>query len=113
MKFRNSKYFYYILFIIFLSIIVIITYNSISFAAYPKLVNKITSAFEKIKSYIVEIATPAAAVAIGAGFMMQKFSFGDEERIRTGKKLIRTSFVSYAFILLLDMIINLIETLVS
>lgn len=113
MKFRNSKYFYYILFIIFLSIIVIITYYSISFAAYPKIVNKITSAFEKIKSYIVEIATPAAAVAIGAGFMMQKFSFGDEERIRTGKKLIRTSFVSYAFILLLDMIINLIETLVS
>ena len=113
MKFKNSKFFYYILFIIFLSIIFIFTFHSISFAAYPKLVTKITSAFEKVKSYIVEIATPAAAVAIGTGFLMQKFSFGDEERIRTGKKLIRTSFVSYAFILLLDMIISLIETLVS
>lgn len=113
MKLKNSKIFHYFLFTIFLSIILLISYNSISFCAYPKLVTKITSAFEKVKSYIVEIATPAAAVAIGAGFLMQKFSFGDEERIRTGKKLIRTSFVSYAFILLLDMIINLIETLVS
>ena len=113
MKLKKSKIFYYILFIICLSIIFIFTYNSLSFAAYPKLVNKITSAFEKIKSYIIEIATPAAAVAIGAGFLMQKFSFGDEERIRTGKKLIRTSIVSYAFILLLDMLINLIDVLVG
>ena len=45
--------------------------------------------------------------------MMQKFSFGDEERIRTGKKLIRTSFLSYAFILSLDLLVSLIETLIS
>jgi len=44
---------------------------------------------------------------------MQKFSFGDEERIRSGKKLIRISIVSYAFILLLDLIIGLIETLIK
>ena len=44
---------------------------------------------------------------------MQKFSFGDEERIRKGKKLIKTAIISYAFILLLDLIINLIETLVG
>ena len=113
MKFKNSRLFYHVLFITILSFIILFTYNSICFAAYPKLVNKITSAFEKMKSYIIQIATPAAAVAIGTGFLMQKFSFGDEERIRTGKKLIRTSIVSYAFILLLDMLINLIDVLVG
>ena len=44
---------------------------------------------------------------------MQKFSLGDEERIRAGKKLIRTSFVSYAFVLSLDLIVSLIETLIT
>lgn len=44
---------------------------------------------------------------------MQKFSLGDEERIRTGKKLIRTSIISYTFILALDLIIGLIETLID
>ena len=113
MKFKNSKLFYHVLFITILSFIILFTYNSICFAAYPKLVNKITNELKKMKSYIIQIATPAAAVAIGTGFLMQKFSFGDEERIRTGKKLIRTSIVSYAFILLLDMLINLIDVLVG
>lgn len=44
---------------------------------------------------------------------MQKFSLGDEERIRAGKKLIRTAFISYAFVLSLDLIISLIETLIT
>ena len=98
-----KKFLYYFLF----------TFNCFSFAAYPKLVKKIIEAFESIQSYIVAIATPVAAVAIGSGFLMQKFSFGDEERIRTGKKLIRTSIVSYAFILALDLIISLIKGLIG
>ena len=92
---------------------IFLTFNSFSFAGYPKLVNKIIDAFEDIKSYLIAIATPIAAVAIGSGFLMQKFSFGDEERIRTGKKLIRTSIVSYAFILVLDLIVSLIKTLIG
>ena len=108
-----KKIFYYILFILFIASVVFFSISSFSFAAYPKLVNKIVDAFEDIKSYIVAIATPLAAVAIGSGFLMQKFSFGDEERIRTGKKLIRTSIISYAFILTLDLIISLIKTLIG
>ena len=108
-----KKIFYYTLFTLFIASIILLSFSPLSFAGYPKLVNKIIDAFEDIKSYIVAIATPIAAVAIGSGFLMQKFSFGDEERIRTGKKLIRTSIISYAFILVLDLIISLIKTLIS
>lgn len=108
-----KKFLYYTLFILFIATLLFFTFSSLSFAGYPKLVNKIIKAFEDIKSYLIAIATPIAAVAIGSGFLMQKFSFGDEERIRTGKKLIRTSIISYAFILLLDLIINLIKTLIG
>lgn len=108
-----KKISYYTLFIFLLSLIIIFTLYTPSFAGYPKLINKIISAFENIKSYIIAIATPIAAVAIGTGFLMQKFSLGDEERIRTGKKLIRTSIISYTFILVLDLLIGLIETLIK
>lgn len=108
----KSKFFYYFLFILIISIILIISFPSNCFAIYPKMVSKIISAFEKVQTYIVAISTPAAAVSIGCGFFMQKFSFGDEERIRTGKKLIRTSVLSYAFIISLDLIVSLIETLI-
>ena len=107
------KFFYRIFLIIFLCIIFLFSFNISVFGAYPKLVSNIISAFEKVQSYIVGIATPAAAVSIGCGFLMQKFSLGDEEKIRTGKKLIRTAFLSYGFILSLDLIISLIETLIK
>ena len=108
-----KKIFYNLMFILFIMIVILFSFGNISLAAYPKLVNKLISAFENIKSYIVAIATPIAAVAIGSGFLMQKFSLGDEERIRTGKKLIRTSIISYTFILVLDLIISLIESLIK
>lgn len=44
---------------------------------------------------------------------MQKFSFGDEERIRTGKKVVRGSLFSYAFILAIDLILSVIQALLS
>ena len=74
-----------------------------SYAAYPKLVNKIMDAFEDIEKWLIRLATPAAAVAVGTGIFMKKFSFGDEEKIRTGKNIIRGSLFSYAFILVLDL----------
>ena len=89
------------------------SFNTFTFAGYPKLVSMFLEAFEKIKGYLVAIATPVAAVAIASGFLMQKFSLGDEEKIRNGKKLIKTSIISYTFILTLDLIISLIQTLVT
>ena len=43
---------------------------------------------------------------------MKKFSFGDEERMRIGKKLVRNSLFSYAFLLAIDLILGAIESLI-
>ena len=103
-----------IIFIISLFIIFLFTLSSISFAwGDPQIVSKITSAFESIKDWLLKIATPAAAVAVGSGVFMKKFSFGDEEKIRTGKKLIKGSLFSYAFILAIDLILSAIKSLIS
>lgn len=83
------------------------------YATDPTLISTLKNAFEKIQSYILKLATPVAAIAIGTGALMRKFSFGDEEKIRTGKNLIRGSLFSYGFILCTDMILSLINTLIS
>jgi len=44
---------------------------------------------------------------------MQKFSFGDEERIRAGKRIVRGSLVSYVFILSIDLVISTIQLLTT
>lgn len=108
---KNFKF--KISYILFVTIVIIFSFNLPIFAGYPKLVTTLLDAFNNIKSYLVAMATPVAAIAIASGFLMQKFSFGDEERIRNGKKLIRTSIVSYAFILALDLVISLIQTLID
>ena len=82
------------------------------FAATPKLVNKLQDAFEDIEDWLIKLSTPAAAVAVGTGVFMKKFSFGDEEKIRMGKKLIKTSLFSYAFILAIDLILQAIKSLI-
>ena len=108
------KKIYYTIYILFLAFIILHTLSNFSFgASYPKLVTTITSAFSAIEAWLIRIATPAAAVAVGTGVFMKKFSFGDEERIRTGKKLIRSSLFSYAFILCIDLILSAIQILVS
>lgn len=102
-----------ILFTTILSIYLIISLSTISFGATPKLVTKLNDAFEDIEGWIIKISTPAAAVAVCSGALMKKFSFGDEEKIRTGKKLITGSLFSYAFILATDLILSAIQSLIS
>lgn len=102
------------LFIIFILIIIFIfIFSNFSFAAYPKLITTLNSAFQKIESWLVSLATPAAAVAVATGVFMKKFSFGDEERMRVGKKLIRTSLISYALILVIDLVLSTIQNLLT
>lgn len=83
------------------------------FNGAPEVVDKLNSAFEKIEDWLLILATPAAAVAVAVGAFMKKFSFGDEERIRIAKKLIRSSLFSYAFILILDLVLSAIQTLLA
>ena len=72
-----------LLFTVVLSTYIILILSTTVFAATPKLVTKINDAFEDIESWILKISTPAAAVAVCTGALMRKFSFGDEEKIRT------------------------------
>lgn len=102
-----------ILYTFMLSFLFVSTFNINVLAADPKLITTIDSAFEKIESYILKISTPAAAVAVGTGVLMKKFSFGDEEKIRTANKLIRGSLFSYGFILCIDLILSLFQTLLT
>ena len=106
-----KKQIYLILF--FTIIFVFIIYSNSYGLGEPKLVSTLTNAFEKIEDWLIKLATPAAAVAVITGAFMKKFSFGDEERIRVGKKLIKGSLFSYAFILLINLILSAIQSLLT
>ena len=109
-KFKKKLFF--ILFCLVLAFL-FICISSNTYAATPKLVKTLTDAFEDIEDWILKLATPAAAVAVGVGLFMKKFSFGDEERIRMGKKIVRGSLFSYAFILGIDLVLSAISSLVK
>ena len=108
MNFLNKKNIYQILLFI---IIIYFSFTTTSYCAYPQLITKLNNAFEKIKTWLVSLATPAAAVSVATGIFMKKFSFGDDERMRIGKKLIRTAIFSYILILVLDLVLSTIQGL--
>ena len=109
---KHKKFFILYFFILFLTFY--FSFLNISYAAaYPGLITTLMNAFEKIETWLIKLSTPAAAVAVGTGVFMKKFSFGDEEKIRTGKNIIRGSLFSYAFILLLDLILSTIQGLLG
>ena len=103
----------YLIYILYITIFLIFFSSNICLASDPKLINTLNNAFEKLESYLIKLATPAAAVAVGTGVFMKKFSFGDEEKIRTAKRLIRGSLFSYGFIICVDLVLSLIKTLLS
>ena len=112
-KFIYKKRFLFILLFILFLLIFSSNVSATIFNGNPEIVDKLNSAFEKIESWMLKLATPAAAVAVAVGLFMKKFSFGDEERLRIAKKLIRGSLFSYAFILVLDLILSAISSLLT
>lgn len=106
----KKKYSFLFLFIIYF----LFYFSNFCFAwGEPELVNKLNRAFESIEGWLIKLATPAAAVAVCTGAFMKKFSFGDEEKIRTGKKLIKGSLFSYGFILAINLILSAIKSLIN
>lgn len=95
---------------VFLFIFVMI--SSVYGASDPTLVTKINSALKKIQGYLVKFATPAAGVAIASGVLMRKFSFGNEEKMAIGKKIIVNAIIGYAIVLSIDLIIKFVDALV-
>ena len=109
-----SRKIFYLIFIFILSFILLYCFSNSTFAwGDPEIVTKLNSAFESIESWILKLSTPAAAVAVGSGIFMKKFSFGDEEKIRIGKKVIKGSLFSYGFILAIDLILSAIKSLIA
>ena len=76
------------------------------------LVNKLNSAMKKILTYLQKLATPIAGVTISVGVIMRKLSFGDEEKMLKGKKVIINAIIGYAIIISIDLIIKFIEALI-
>ena len=96
------------------SIFFVFLFSNFCFAwGEPELISKLNKAFETIEDWLIKLSTPAAAVAVGTGVFMKKFSFGDEEKIRVGKKLIKGSLFSYAFILAINLILSAIKSLIG
>ena len=108
---RNKKLF--VSFFIFLFLVFFLWCTPCFALGDPQIVSKLQNGFEDIEGWILKLATPAAAVAVGTGIFMRKFSFGDEERIRLGKKLIRNSLFSYGFLLAIDLILSAIKSLIG
>lgn len=99
--------------ILFFSIILLLFFANISYGATPKIIDKMSKAFEEIEKWLIKLSTPAAAVAVAVGLFMKKFSFGDEERIRTSKRIIKGSLVAYGILLALDLILAAIKSLIN
>ncbi|MBE5821965.1 MAG: hypothetical protein E7311_05215 [Clostridiales bacterium] len=98
--------------IFFLSVLCPLIFSTVCFCvAQPQIVKKLNTAFENIRDWMIKLATPAAAVAVGTGIFITKFSFGDDDKIMKGKRLVRTSLYSYGFIIAVELILKAIDSL--
>ena len=98
--------------VLIMVIIVMFSTSSVLAATTPTLVTKLNTALKNILSYLEKLSTPAAGVAIATGVMIRKLSFGDEEKMVVGKRVIVNSIVGYLIIQLIDLIIKFIEGIV-
>ena len=106
-----KKKFFYLIFTTIFSLLLLFSFSVLSYGwGDPEIVTKINSAFESIENWLIKISTPAAA---GVEIFIRKFSFGDEEKIRMGKKIIKGSLFSYAFILAINLILSAIKSLIT
>lgn len=53
---------------------------------------------QQAQNTIIGVSSAAAGVGVGTGVFMKKFSMGKQDRIETGNRLIRDSFIGWATI---------------
>lgn len=95
-----------------LSVMAIMCFNLVYGASDPTLVTKINSALKKILGYLEKISLPAAGVAIASGVLIRKFSFGNEEKMIMGKKIIINAILGYAIIISIDIILKFVDSII-
>lgn len=95
-----------------LAIAIFVTCSSVYGATDPTLVTKVNSALKKIQGYLVKISLPAAGVAIASGVLIRKFSFGNEEKMVMGKKIIVNAIVGYAIVISIDLILKFVDAVI-
>lgn len=100
------------IFIVFMFCFVILSANGVYAATTPTLINKLNTALKRILEYLEKLAPAAAGVAIASGVMVRKFSFGDEQKLILGKRIILNAVIGYAIILLIDIILKFVDGLV-
>ena len=111
-KYKRKHYKKLIIKTLFLSLFCLLSFSTICLCvAQPQIVKKLNTAFENIRDWMIKLATPAAAVAVGTGIFITKFSFGDDDKIMKGKRLVRTSLYSYGFIIAIELILKAIDSL--
>ena len=81
-----KKVLLYIFLILFLSSIFAICLGNQVYAATPKLVSKLESAFNNIESWILKLSTPAAAVAVGTGIFMKNLVLEMKKELEQERK---------------------------
>ena len=104
---RNKK-----VIVVIMLVLVLFSTSFVFAATTPTLVTKLNTALKKILEYLEMLSTPAAGVAIATGVMIRKLSFGDEEKMVIGKRVIINAVVGYLIIQLIDLIIKFIEGIV-
>lgn len=104
---RNKK-----VIVVIMLVLVLFSTSFVFAATTPTLVTKLNTALKKILEYLEKLSTPAAGVAIATGVMIRKLSFGDEEKMVIGKRVIINAVVGYLIIQLIDLIIKFIEGIV-
>lgn len=60
-------------------------------------------------AWIIGISTAAAVVGVGTGALMKKMSFGDDQKIRTGNKIMSGSIIAWAVLNGLPLILGTIQ----
>lgn len=114
-KLKNNNKFRKIIIICLMFVVLVIFFEGVygATATTPTLVNKLNSAFKKIQTYLVKLAAPVAGVAIATGVLMRKLSFGDEEKMVKGKKVIINAIICYGIILSIDLIVKFVESVLK
>lgn len=103
----------YIKILMVICLVIIVSSNVYGATTDPTLVTKLNGAFKKIQGYLVKLAVPAAGVAIATGVMIRKLSFGDEEKMAIGKKVIINAVVCYGIIVSIDLIIKFVDAVLK